>query len=185
MSRLSTCLAVATVMLLASLPVRAAEMIDNPQYISWSKHKPGTNVKLKQEIVAGPMTMTQEVTETLVEVTPEKAVVEMAMVMDFGGQKQEHKQKRDVAAKVEKGKENLPPDFSGSMKEVGSEKVEVAGKSYDCKVIEFTGEAQGNKATGKSWHSTEIPGGVAKTDMKMEGDMAGTMKRTVTAIETK
>jgi hypothetical protein len=163
----------------------AAEMVDNPQYLSWSKHKTGTKVNMKQDVAMGAMNLSTTGSMTLLDLTPDKAVIEYATTVDIGGQKQEQKNKQDIPSKVEKGKEFAPPGGTGTAKEVGTEKVEVAGKSYDCKIIELTGEGQQGKATGKMWHTVEIPGGMAKMDITMQAPQQGTVKMTVTGMELK
>jgi hypothetical protein len=168
-----------------SSSLHAAEMVDNPQYVSWAKHKPGSKVTMKQDMAMGPMNMSGTASQTLIEVTPDKAVVEYATTMDVGGQKQESKNKQEIPAKVEKGKEFAPTNGKGTAKEIGTEKVEVAGKSYDCKVIEITGGDDHGKASGKMWHTLEIPGAAAKMEVKMEGPQQGTVKMIVTGMELK
>ena len=175
----------AVVAWLGSPSAQAAEMVDNPQYLSWSKHKTGTTVTLKQDIAMGPMNLSGTTTQTLVELTADKAVIEHATTMDVAGQKQESKNKQEIPSKVEKGKE-FNPSGKGTAKETGTEKVDVAGKSYECKIIEMTGgEGDQNKASGKMWHTTEIPGGAAKLELKMEAPQQGTIKMIVTGMEMK
>jgi hypothetical protein len=163
----------------------AADQIDNPQYASWAKHKPGTKVTLQTATNAQGMSMTQDMTETLMQVTPEKAVVEFTMSMDMGGTKHDMTRQHDVPAKVEKGHENLPSDMTGTSKVIGQETVDVGGKKYDCKVVEFTGEGQRGKASGKIWVTEQVPGGMVKTEIKMDAPRQATMTTVVTGIEEK
>lgn len=181
---------VATLLLIVSpvlcLAEETPEMVANPAYTSWAKHKVGTKVLMAQTMNAAGMDMKHEVTQTLLEVTPEKAVVELNIKMNIAGQVREQKRNLDVAAKVEKGKEYAPPGVKGTVKEAGNEKIDVAGKSYDCKVIEFAGEGAQGKSTGKMWRNDEIPGTLVKLDMSFEGQqMKGTMVQTVTGVEEK
>jgi hypothetical protein len=162
-----------------------AEQVDNPQYASWAKHKPGTSVTMHHETTAMGMAMIQQTVQTLADVTPDKVTIELTVTMEMAGQKHDMKQKRDIPAKVEKGQEYLPPGYKGTVKELPSEPVEIAGKSYDCKVFEFSGESDKGKANGKVWRNTGIPGDVAKMDMTVQGQQQATIKMTVTAIEIK
>src|SRR5512146_2882612 len=85
--------------ILSSGTVAMAEQIDNPQYASWSKFKPGTSITRKAEVDVNGQKMATETTTTLVEVTPEKAVIENKTSMpgmDMPGQKM------DIPAKIEK-----------------------------------------------------------------------------------
>jgi hypothetical protein len=166
-------------------PAPAAEMVPSPQYTSWAKQKPGTVVTMQSNLNAAGMAMTMDLTQTLKEVTPDKAVVEVAMKMNMGGMNQENKQTNEIAAKVAKGHEVIPADFEGTAKQVANEKITVNGKAYDCQVYEISGDTPQGKSAGKLWHTPEIPGGMAKMEMKTEGQMAGTMTMTVVKIEPK
>ena len=78
-----------------------------------------------------------------------------------------------------------PEGMQGNAKVVGTERIEVAGKSYECRVIEFSGEHQGNKATGKSWVSEEVPGVLVKTLVTSEGPVAAEIKMELMSVELK
>ena len=167
--------------------LRAAEMVDNPRYAAWAKYKPGSNVSVTQELGGGNggKGMTNLIIERLLDVTPEKAMVEYAITLQMGSAKHTSKRNVDIPAKVEKGHEELAPDVTGTTKEAGSEKVTIGEKTYDCKIIEFTGESKRGKASGKVWKTPEIPGGVAKTETHLEGPRPTTMTMTVTAVDIK
>lgn len=168
---------------LLAVSVVQAEQIDNPAYKGWAKCKPGSTVTMKSDIAAQGMTMSQETVSTLKEVTPDKATVDNAISMDMGGTKQTMNRSQEVPAKVEKGQQNLGGDMKGETKDAGNETVEVAGKKYDCKVMEFSGTGRGGMtATGKIWYTDQIPGGVAKMEMNA---MGGVVKMAVTAFEAK
>ena len=80
----------------------------------------------------------------------------------------------------------MPAGAKGSVKEKGTETIEVSGKKYKCKVYEFEGEQEGQKTSGKTWTSDEIPGLLAKMESSMSAggqDMKITMA--ITKIEAK
>jgi len=166
-----------------------AELVENPQFATWAKHKPGTAVKMQMTTNAQGQPMNMEITQTLAEITPDNAVIEVKTAMEMMGQKQEMPaQKVSVPAKVgkaEAAKANLPQGVNGDTKEVGTETITVAGKGYDCKVTEFSGEQQGIKTKGKVWRCDEVPGGVAKVDMNFEGAQAGNMSMQLVSVDTK
>lgn len=162
-----------------------AEMVDNPVYQSWAKHQPGTSVTQKVDMNMTSMTMSQDATQKLISVTPEKVVVETSISMDVGGQKKETSAKQDIPAKVEKGREYLPPNVKGTYKELGNDKIEVGGKSYDCVAAEFTGETPQGKVQGKTWRTPEIPGMMAKLEMTIEGPSKVTVAMRVNGFEIK
>jgi hypothetical protein len=162
-----------------------AEQIDNPQYLSWAKHQPGTCITVHNDTSAMGMAIIQQTVQTLTDVTPDHVTLEIAVTMEMAGQKHEVKQKRDIPAKVDKGEEYMPPGYKGTVKELLNEAVQIAGKRYDCKVFEFSGESDKGKASGKIWRTTEIPGDLAKLEMATQGQQPATIKMTVTAIDLK
>jgi hypothetical protein len=185
---------VAAVALLCSICVASSsmaqeELVDNPQYASWSKHQPDTTVSMKMVTNMAGQTMNMDILQTLKEVTPDKAVVEVKTTMDMMGQKQDMPaQTVDIKAKVTKAeadKANLPQGADGESKDLANETITVAGKDYDCKVTEFSGEQNGMKTKGKVWRCDLVPGGVVKVDMTMEGAQSGDMKMELVSVETK
>ena len=163
----------------------AEEQVENPAYKSWKAQKPGTTVTLENSTAVAGQTFKTEITQKLLELTPEAATVERTMKINIPGAPARPPQKETIPAKVDKSKATpgqLPPGAKGEIKDKGTEKVTVAGKSYTCKVHEFSGESNGIKTTGKMWTSEEIPGGLAK----LESNVAGSdVKMEVTKIETK
>ncbi len=179
-------IAIAFVAFLVTAAAAQAETIDNPRYVSWAKYQPGTKITLQNDMAGTGISTSQHIEQTLAEVTPDKAVVDVVMTVDMGGQKREIKRKQDVAAKVEKGNENLPPEVKGSAKETGKETIEVAGKSYECTIVEIEGQTERGKVNGKVWRTPEIPGGTAKMEMAIDaGGMQVTTTTKVTAIAIK
>jgi hypothetical protein len=133
-----------------------------------------------------------EMTQTLAEIDEKQAVVEVQTKMNIPGAPPgagAQTRRQTIKAKVSKSeadKSKLPPGMTGEVKELGNEKVEVAGKSYECKVMEFSGKNEMGEMKGKLWGTQEIPGAVAK--MESEGQAGGqAMKVTMTikSIEEK
>lgn len=168
--------------LILSVSAFAAELVDNPSYKSWAKFKPGTSIVYSQNADMGAMKMTMEMTQTLTELTPDNAVVEMSMtnsMMPGNPQKQTTK----IPAKIESDKVvqpgAMPPGMKGETKSLGNEKVTVGDKEYDCAVTQFSGENAGMKTEGKAWTNPSVPGSLIKTEMKGTGDQ-GAMSTTMT-----
>lgn len=187
---LRTMLAASLLCFFAAAPAFAAdELVDNPAYKSWAKHKPGSTVTMSVNTKMTAMEMKAETITKLVSVDKDKAVVETTTKIDIPGAPAQPAQKTEIAAKVKKSEATpgaLPPGSKGSVKEKGEETVEVAGKKYKCKVYEFEGEAQGSKTSGKSWMSEEIPNMLAKVESSASAagqDVKMTM--TVTKIDAK
>jgi hypothetical protein len=134
----------------------------NPRYEFWSECKVGSWVKQRMVLKAGEMDITTVIVSTLLEVTPEKAVVETATTSKFGD--------REMKLPPKKEEISQKPDPAQPMKPVGEseEEITVADKKLKCKVYEFEMEQNGQKAKGKSWTSKTIPGGVARSEFTSE-----------------
>jgi hypothetical protein len=182
------CLLVAILAVCLLTPVsRAAaadeELVDNPAYKSWSEHKVGSAVTYQSNTVIGAQTIKTEISQKLVELTPAKAVVEVSVKIDIPGAQAPPAQKTELAAKVKKSEATvgkLPEGMKGEMKEKGTEKIDVGGKSYTCKVVEFSGEQNGVKTQGKSWTSDQIPGTLVK--METTANVGGQDMKTTMAV---
>jgi hypothetical protein len=173
----------------AQAPAPAQALVDNPQYTSWSKHKPGTSVTMKMTTNMGPQNMTMNLVQTLKEVNADQATIEVKSEMDMGGNKQQMPaQTVPIKAKVtpqEAKYGQLPAGVKADVKEVGNETLTVGGKTYDCKVSEVTGEAEGMKTAGKVWRNDDVPGQVVKMDMKFEGAQSGTSTMELVSVDKK
>jgi hypothetical protein len=152
-------------------PAARAEQVDNPAYQSWAKQKVGTTVSHESTSAVAGQEFKTEMAQKLVELTKEKAVIEATTKINIPGAPPPQPQKMEIAAKVDAAQAKpgqMPPGMKGEVKEQGSEKVEVAGKSYTCKVYTMTGEAQGAKMTGKTWTSDEVPGQLVKMESTID-----------------
>lgn len=182
MSRGITFAAMVLGLVMAGAPARAA-MIDNPDYVSWSKQKPGAKLTYETTVNMGTMTITQEVSQVLKSVAAEKVTVDVTTIINMGGMKQEQRATREVPAKIEETQYGLPPEIKGTIKKTGTATVKAAGEDYECEVWEYTGDASGTQATGKIWRSTKIPGGVVQTETNLQTPMGpGTAKMTLKAF---
>src|SRR3954454_13054320 len=120
--------------------VRAQDLVDNPQYTTWSKHKPDSTITYAMNTDAAGQQMTGTVVHRLVEVTPEQATVELKTTVQAMGQSQTSATKAVYKAKVPKADADptkLPKNVKGNAKQVADENVQVGDKSINCKVIEF------------------------------------------------
>ncbi len=146
--------------LLLAASMSPAQEKDNPRYEYWANCKVGSWVTYKMTGGADAQKFDITVTEKLLELTPEKAVVETAMKMTSAGKSFDvPAQKQDVKAKDDKGAMVLGEK---------DEDVEVAGKKVKCRVLEYEAETGKDKIVGKAWMTKEIPGGAAKGEFTSE-----------------
>lgn len=175
--------------MLTNAALAAEDLVDNPQYAGWSKFKPGTSVKYSQATVAMGQNTEGEIVMTLIAITPEKATIETKMSMVMEGKKVDMPaQKLDIAAKVPKSqaKDTGEPDGSAKAEtKQGAEKIEVGGKTYDCKWTEVTSDQNKMHMIAKTWLSDEVPGKMVKMEATTTGEMASTVKLTLAGVETK
>jgi hypothetical protein len=166
----------------------AAAQEANPMYESWAKQKPGTSVTVKTSSEMMGQKTEMETNMKLVEVTPEKAVIEAKTTVDAMGQKMEQPaQKMDIPAKATADQPADPIEAAKKMgaevKELADETVTVAGKSYTCKVMETKLKQGEMTMNGKSWLCKDMPGMLVKMESTTEGQMAGKTTMEVTDVK--
>lgn len=176
--------------LLAGATSTASAGEANPAYTSWAGCKPGSSVTMKNVTDMMGNKTNMEMTSTLVEVTPEKAVVEVKGFMEMMGQKTDiPAQKQDIPATAPDGQPTDPVEAAkkagAEVKDLGEESVSIAGGSYKCKVMETKMEQNGMTILSKIWTSTEMPGMLVKLESKTEGQMTSSSTMEVTAVDRK
>ncbi len=156
-----------------------AEKIANPEYVGWSKFKAGAFAKTEGSTTAAGNTSKQIITTKLLEITADKAVVEISMTMDMMGQKMDMPpQKREIAATIEAPTTPAPtaPDSKTPKADLktSDETVKVGDKEVKCKVVEADVETNGVKSHTKTWTSEQVPGNVVKLEAKTTEPMEST-----------
>jgi hypothetical protein len=179
---MKTLLVVSVVLAMGAAVCYAEDMVDNPAYKLWASFKAGAMVKTEMNTVAGDMKTQMEQTQTLKEVTPEKAVVEVKMAMIMSGNKTEMPANTmEIPAKIEKAK--LVAAADAEVKE-GTEEIDVAGKKMQCKWTETKMKQGDMTITSKVWTAPEIPGSVAKMESKTEGEVKSQTSMKVVEFKT-
>jgi hypothetical protein len=158
---------------LQSVARSADEMVANPPYKHWSAFKVGTTVTQNEKVKFSKGSdegeyypggvHEKDLTFKLLEVTPEKAVVQLT-VTDYGvGHTTElAPAKITYPAKVKKSHANTSKEGIESFKE-GEEDVKVQGKTVHAHWTEITDKEGDETFYHKSWTSDEIPGGIVKS----------------------
>ncbi|HEU0124352.1 MAG TPA: hypothetical protein VFQ91_27730 [Bryobacteraceae bacterium] len=143
--------------LLFLLPLAAADK--HP----WGSFKAGSYAKLKTTMNAGPTKMVTEVTQTLVSVDANNAVVEMET--KAMGQTSKTKVpmplKSTAPTTAPQGKPLTPTN----------ETITVAGKAIACKCYDIETNANGMKSVTHSCTSESVPGAVVRSVTKSTGAM--------------
>ncbi|MBC7783100.1 MAG: hypothetical protein H7144_04605 [Burkholderiales bacterium] len=174
--RVAACSAIALILGAASA---GAEPVKNPEYENWAKFKTGAMSKVEVVSAAAGNETKQTIVTKLLEMSPEKAVVEMNISMDMMGTKMDMPaQKREIKAMIDNTTTPTPkPDAGTKLPEVktSQETVKVGDKEIKCTVAEATSEQNGMKTVSKTWTSPEVPGQMVKTEMKSTGTMDSTV----------
>ncbi len=169
---LRSCVAV-VVMCAMCTTVLAAEMVDNPRYLDWSKYKPGTFIKMQSTTVAGGQNIKSTITTTLKEVTADKLMLEMKTSMAIPGiPAQETSTMMTEPSKIEKAKiKPTTPEEMPNCKILnkGTEDLKIGDKTYKCNWYEMETEQQGMKMTSKYWTCNDVLGKAVKMEAKMTG----------------
>ena len=153
------------------------EMVDNPEYASWARQKPGAWVRWKVETHTGAMKVETDLTWTLQNLAPDQAVIDEKTVLN--GEKTEHTGSRTLTPKIKKG--TISDGTRVEFVNEGQEEIPIKGRTLKCKWAEwkFTGRA----GSIRTWSSDEIVGGVAK--MLIKHDVAGKLTMTMTVTDWK
>lgn len=168
--------------------------VDNPEYKLWSSFKAGAYVKEKTVFDPNPSETEFIMTQTLLEVTPEKVVIELKPTLpsippvpptpptDKAPPTIPSPFTRTIFAKIKAPVE--PSETKPEVKKEGDEEIEVAGKTLKCHWVETVLDAPtGGKSTMRIWYCTAIPGGVARREMKTEAAVTSTTKTWVTEFK--
>ncbi len=168
MKKLSLVLSVLVMVLLSVQAGVAQEKIDNPVYQNWAKFKPGTMVKYAQTSEMMGNKTQSEVAYTLLEVTPEKVVIELGGSTVIMGNKTEMPKTRiEYPAKADAADPNVKNAISARSSQ-SEEEIEAAGGRIRCKVFETAIEQQGSQIRSKLWSSDDVPGTLVKSETTME-----------------
>ncbi|MBI2688960.1 MAG: hypothetical protein HYX27_21875 [Acidobacteria bacterium] len=130
----------------------------------WASFKPGSYAKMKSTMMMGPTKMVSEITQTLISVDANNAVVEV----ETKAMGQTNKTKMNIPLKAA-----ATPGNTAQVKPVTpvNETIAVAGKSLACKCIEMETTTNGSKTNSRVCTSEAVPGGAVKSVTKTSGAM--------------
>ena len=158
----------------------SGEMIDNPAYQNWAQFKPGSFVTLKSVTKVGETTSEVKMTQTLKEVTPEKAAVEMVMTMTAAGQEMKMPaQTTEYPAKIEKAEGEAAEKAEPVKVDEGSEELTVNDKKIKTAWVKTEFTQEGTTTVSTVWTSDDIPGNVIKMVSETKGPMTSTSEMTL------
>jgi hypothetical protein len=155
--------AVVMVILGLAATVAQADTAKNQVIKHWEKFKPGSSATLAATITAGNFSVQMEKKDALIEVTSDKVTIETTVSTNMGGQQRSNPPTRQTVGITSN---------QGDWTEVGHEKIEAAGKTFDCTVVEGKSMAPSRggpptEGNAKMWISDEVPGGIVQ--LKVNG----------------
>jgi hypothetical protein len=174
--RIRCCLGVVTILLGFACVLPAAdepkdELVANPLYEGWASFKKGASVT-HEEIVhykgdapEGKYLPDNKDHKTIIykllNVDDKKAIVQTVVHdHEFLSVIESAPTKHIYPAKVKKNHLELVREKLDA--KTGEDEIEVGGKKYQCKTIEFTRKGDGEETHTKIWRSSDVPGGTVK-----------------------
>ncbi len=148
-----------------------AEKVDVPQYQRWAEFKVGSFVKIKTTSKMVGMTTEMEMTQTLIEVSPEKVVIENKGSTSMGGRTTQLPASTiEFPAKMDKAEFDKA---NAGMKEVdkGKKEIEVMGKKMKTEWKKYEMTKQGMQVKTTEYINEAVPGHMVKNLVTMEGQM--------------
>jgi hypothetical protein len=127
----------------------------HPEYASWAAAKPGTWVKLRVDLKVNDSRSTVEIIRTLLECSPERAILEQKVVATGRGPQGFT---RDLFSRFDVA-------FGRRVEDDGD--LTLQGRTTKCKWVRFNFQRGGDVAQIRRWMREEIPGGVARIDMEV------------------
>jgi hypothetical protein len=152
--------------------------IENPDYASWAPFKPGSSVTLRTESRRVPpedgverVVMEDTLTLELLDVSA--ATIECAGWREIDGKREElPKRTLTIQARIAGPAPGQPPSSPQFRIETGEEELEVAGRRLTCRTraSQWIQSNPSGSGHSKAWFSTEIPGGVARSEQSADVD---------------
>jgi hypothetical protein len=150
---------VAVMVLAMAFVARSARADDsvNPEYKIWSDFNVGSS-----ETIEGTMSLPQgdvvaTTTSKLTEKTADHLSVEVSQSMLIGGMSRALPPRTTTVPAA--------PDPAKKVKQIGTEDVTAAGKTFSCKIYTTDNPQLASKVDVKIWMSSEVPGGVVKVQV--------------------
>lgn len=166
-----------------------AEMVDNPDYLHWAKFGPGSFSTISGTTTMGEgaqgMTIDSQRGAKLVSIDEKQAVIEQSVVISMPGMTMPPMVSTiTIPAKVEAGSEQdmLNPE---TKIDSGEETLEIDGKSYDTKWVEYKMTEQGVEMIAKSWYTDEVPGRQVKMVARGDGEIEFESDLELSEVEVK
>lgn len=166
---------IALVILLNCAQLQAADQVEHPAWVNWSKFPVGTRVTMRSVTkIKGMVTATVDTT-TLLTKKDDKAVVIRKSFAVAGEPKPNPEDYVETTIKryfpLLPGADPAKVGKPAGSDENGSGKIELLGKTYETEWYESRATTEAGPATTRTWISLEIPGQIVRsvTEVKAAG----------------
>lgn len=171
----------AVLLALAAGPAAAQAMIENGEFSAWHKFLKGTAITTRMTSTAGGQTSEVTMSVTLLDVGPDKVVLEAAAVTRAKGMEVKMPAvKRDVPRTITLPKGTPRPPPAGARPEgtyeEGTETLKVGGTEVKAKWYKVKNETGGVKSDARMWISVDVPGMMVKMEATTTGAVASESK---------
>lgn len=164
-------LAAAAAFLLAFAPMPSlAENVEHPIYKSWARHPVGTTITMRSLTDSPGSRITTTTTYRLMEVRPDRVILEVRKSSDATGTKVEYVPETQVEKRhfplfpgVRKEDVGNPSD----PKAKGRETLTLAGREVACTWYDTRGAVDAGPTETRTWLSEDVPGRIARTVVKV------------------
>lgn len=154
--------------------LQAQEMVENPEFLSWSQFKKGTTIRMKSVSTADGKSSEVIVASTLLEISPDKVVIETESTEIRKGKDFKTKpEKRDIPQKTQLPRALSRTDFAlgkppGTTAD-GTEVLKIGDTELKTVWYQYRAEVDGTKVEGKRWVSSQVPGNIVKDEITTTG----------------
>jgi hypothetical protein len=147
-------------LVLALAWVCVQDRVENPEYRHWASFAPGSKVKRQIAYKASDKTITIGETITL------KSVDEKGLVLEKSSSTLADGRRFDSPPTEFKVEATIEARAAPSVVRESDEEIEVAGKKLKCRRVQLLQEDAAKKTEIVEWRSDEIPGRVARRELK-------------------
>jgi hypothetical protein len=143
------------------------EKQDNPEYKAWASFPAGAWVKHRHVEDSADTVTEREITNRLIDLSPEKAVLEVEIVRIANGIRADvHRDRLEIPARI--GICRCPD--RGEDREVmeGEEELTVGAEKLMCRWVEIVETGRFGKSFSKVWSCRDIPGEIVNMESRQE-----------------
>lgn len=140
---------------------------ENPEYRAWSSFPPGSWVRHRHVEDSAGQVLECEITNRLLSLTSEKAVVEVEAVRIVHGIRLDQRRERlEIPARL--AVDRCPDRVEDREVREGEEELTVGSQKLQCRWVEIVEIRRTGTTTTKVWNCREIPGEIVAMESRQE-----------------